>query len=98
MAMVMADFTGSEAEELRRALSFHRSQERMKKVEGEAARGHATQRREAGDASTKIVQRGVRPSRSMDFRNRTPSASRTWPMSSAYLKVHRRPGVLLRAC
>ncbi len=32
MAMVMADFTGSEAEELRRALSFHRSQERMQKV------------------------------------------------------------------
>jgi error-prone DNA polymerase len=33
MAMVMADFTGAEAEELRRALSFHRSQERMQKVE-----------------------------------------------------------------
>lgn len=32
IAMVMADFTGSEAEELRRALSFHRSQERMDKV------------------------------------------------------------------
>jgi len=32
MAMVMADFSGSEAEELRRALSFHRSQERMEKV------------------------------------------------------------------
>src|SRR3989442_3407569 len=28
IAMVMADFTGSEAEELRRALSFHRSQEK----------------------------------------------------------------------
>lgn len=33
IAMVMADFSGSEAEELRRALSFHRSQERMQKVE-----------------------------------------------------------------
>jgi error-prone DNA polymerase len=32
ISMVMADFTGSEAEELRRALSFHRSQERMNKV------------------------------------------------------------------
>jgi error-prone DNA polymerase len=32
MAMVMADFTGSEAEELRRALSFHRSQEKMNAV------------------------------------------------------------------
>ncbi len=33
IAMVMADFSGTEAEELRRALSFHRSQERMKRVE-----------------------------------------------------------------
>jgi error-prone DNA polymerase len=33
IAMVMADFTGAEAEELRRALSFHRSQEKMQKVE-----------------------------------------------------------------
>lgn len=32
MAMVMANFSGSEAEELRRALSFHRSQEKMDKV------------------------------------------------------------------
>ncbi len=32
IAMVMADFSGSEAEELRRALSSHRSQERMEKV------------------------------------------------------------------
>ena len=32
MAMIIADFTGSEAEELRRALSFHRSQERMCRV------------------------------------------------------------------
>ena len=32
MSMDMAGFTGSEAEELRRALSFHRSHERMEKV------------------------------------------------------------------
>jgi error-prone DNA polymerase len=32
MSMVMADFSGAEAEELRRALSFHRSHERMGKV------------------------------------------------------------------
>lgn len=29
MAMVMASFTGEEAEELRRAMSFHRSREPM---------------------------------------------------------------------
>ena len=33
IAMVLADFSGTEAEELRRALSFHRSQERMQRVE-----------------------------------------------------------------
>ena len=32
IAMIMADFSGDEAEELRRALSFHRSEERMNKV------------------------------------------------------------------
>src|SRR5207253_2742726 len=32
IVMVMADFSGDEAEELRRALSFHRSEERMNKV------------------------------------------------------------------
>ena len=32
IAMVIADFSGSEAEELRRAISFHRSHERMEKV------------------------------------------------------------------
>jgi error-prone DNA polymerase len=32
IAMVMGNFSGSEAEELRRALSFHRSPERMEKV------------------------------------------------------------------
>ena len=32
IAMIMANFSGDEAEELRRALSFHRSQERMEKV------------------------------------------------------------------
>ncbi len=33
IAMVMADFSGAEAEELRRAMSFHRSHERMRRVE-----------------------------------------------------------------
>src|SRR6266699_2349109 len=32
IAMIMANFSGDEAEELRRALSFHRSEERMQKV------------------------------------------------------------------
>ena len=35
--MIMANFSGDEAEELRRALSFHRSEERMNKGERETA-------------------------------------------------------------
>ncbi len=33
MAMVMADFSGEEAEELRKAMSFHRSDERMQRAQ-----------------------------------------------------------------
>ncbi len=43
MAMVMADFTGAEAEELRSALSFHRSDKKMNACEGKIARCHAAQ-------------------------------------------------------
>jgi error-prone DNA polymerase len=58
MSMDMAGFTGSEAEELRRALSFHRSHERMDKVcvklrERMKQRGHT---QEVTDALVKAVQ------------------------------------------
>ena len=46
--MVMADFSGDEAEELRRALSFHRSQERMEKVSVKLRAAMETKRRRAG--------------------------------------------------
>ena len=38
MAMVCANFSGGEAEELRRAMGFKRSEQRMKEIEA-AARG-----------------------------------------------------------
>ena len=47
IAMVMADFSGSEAEELRRAMSFHRSPERMARVEAKLRE--------------RMVERGVKP-------------------------------------
>ena len=55
IAMVMADFSGDEAEELRRALSFHRSQERMNKV---SAKLRAAMERKgvAPDKIEKIMQ------------------------------------------
>jgi error-prone DNA polymerase len=55
IAMVIANFSGDEAEELRRAISFHRSQERMRKVEVKLREG---MRRNgvAPDVIDKVVQ------------------------------------------
>jgi error-prone DNA polymerase len=39
MAMICADFTGGEAEELRRAMGFKRSEQRMKEIEKKLRRG-----------------------------------------------------------
>jgi error-prone DNA polymerase len=54
IAMIVADFDGTEAEELRRAISFHRSQERMKKVV-EKLRGNMTRKAIAPDIQERIV-------------------------------------------
>jgi DNA polymerase III alpha subunit len=54
MAMVTAGFTGTEAEELRRALGFKRSEQRMKDVEAKLRAGMARQGI-AGDAAEQIV-------------------------------------------
>jgi error-prone DNA polymerase len=54
IAMMMADFDGNEAEELRRAISFHRSQERMKKVV-EKLRGNMTRKAIAPEIQERIV-------------------------------------------
>ena len=40
MAMICANFTGGEAEELRRALGHKRSEQRMRQIETEVARRH----------------------------------------------------------
>jgi error-prone DNA polymerase len=74
IAMIMADFSGNEAEELRRALSFHRSEERMQKVSVKlrAAMERKGLRR---TRSTKLFTQ----SRHLPFtvfRNRTRSVSR----------------------
>jgi hypothetical protein len=54
MAMATAGFTGTEAEELRRAFGFKRSEARMKEVEGKLRAGMARQGIE-GDAAEQIV-------------------------------------------
>jgi len=55
MAMIAAGFTGGEAEELRRALGFKRSEARMKEVEIKLRRG-MTANGIVGETQDKIVQ------------------------------------------
>jgi len=55
MAMIAAGFTGGEAEELRRALGFKRSEARMKEVEIKLRRG-MTVKGIVGETQDKIVQ------------------------------------------
>jgi error-prone DNA polymerase len=55
MAMIAAGFTGGEAEELRRALGFKRSEARMKEVEVKLRRG-MTAKDIVGETQEKIVQ------------------------------------------
>src|SRR5262249_41582213 len=89
IAMIMADFSGNEAEELRRALSFHRSEERMRKV---SVKLRAAMERKgiASDKIDKIIQcissfalYGFPESHAISFA--------ILAYGSAYLKVHRAP-------
>jgi error-prone DNA polymerase len=54
MAMIAADFTGSQAEELRRAMGFKRSEERMKEIEKKLRDG-MTKKGITGEAQETIV-------------------------------------------
>jgi len=89
LAMVMADFSGAEAEELRRALSFHRSQEKMRRVEKklrEAMRrkGHSEQLIDEIAATIgSFALYGFPESHAISFAHLA--------YASAYLKAHRAP-------
>ena len=87
MAMVMADFSGSEAEELRRAMSFSRSRERMDRVMGQLREAMA-QRGVAAGVIEEIISSigsfalyGFPESHAISFALIT--------YASAWLKVHR---------
>lgn len=89
MAMVMADFSGAEAEELRRALSFHRSQERMQRVEKKlraamARKGHSQKViDEICSTVGSFALYGFPESHAISFAHLA--------YASAYLKAHRAP-------
>ena len=79
MAMALAGFTGGEAEELRRAMGFKRSVERMQRDRGAPARRHGRARHHRRDRRTTIV-RSITSFALYGFpESRTPPASRCSP-------------------
>ena len=89
IAMVMADFTGSEAEELRRALSFHRSQERMQKVEVKLRA--ALERKKVDPKTTEEIIKAIGSFALYGFPESHAISFALLAYASAYLKVHYAP-------
>src|SRR5437899_9038943 len=89
IAMVMADFSGSEAEELRRALSFHRSEERMNKVCAKL-RAAMEHKGVAPDQIDKIIH-SITSFALYGFPESHAISFAILAYGSAYLKVHRAP-------
>ncbi len=89
IAMIVADFSGNEAEELRRALSFHRSEERMRKV---SVKLRAAMERKgiAPDKIDKIIQ-SISSFALYGFPESHAISFAILAYGSAYLKVHRAP-------
>jgi error-prone DNA polymerase len=89
IAMVMADFSGDEAEELRRALSFHRSGERMNRVSVKL-RAAMERKGVAADKINKIIQ-SISSFALYGFPESHAISFAILAYGSAYLKVHRAP-------
>lgn len=89
IAMVMADFSGAEAEELRRAMSFHRSPERMQKVESKLRAALAR-----NGVSVEIIEQIVKAIGSFALYGFPESHAISFAIlayGSAYLKAHYGP-------
>jgi error-prone DNA polymerase len=85
MAMVAAGFTGGQAEELRRAMGFKRSEKRMKQIEGQLREGMA-RNGITGDTAQRIITRSRRSRYGFP---ESHAASLRCSRASAYLsKVH----------
>ncbi len=87
IAMIMADFSGAEAEELRRALSFHRSVERMEKVSVKLREG-MEKKGVAPEIIVKIIQ-SISSFALYGFPESHAISFAILAYGSAYLKVHR---------
>jgi error-prone DNA polymerase len=86
MAMTAAGFTGGQAEELRRAMGFKRSQERMKEIERDLRAG-MTRNQIRGSAQDEIVQ-GIKSFALYGFPESHAASFALIAYASAYLKAH----------
>jgi len=86
MAMVVADFSGAEAEELRRAVGMRRSMQRMKDLEGRLRSG-MTKNGIGKEAQDNIVQ-GISSFAMYGFPESHAASFALIAYASAYLKVH----------
>src|SRR5436309_1756512 len=89
IAVVMADFSGDQAEELRRALSFHRSEERMNKVSVKLREAMA-RNQVAPEKIDKIIH-SITSFALYGFPESHAISFAILAYGSAYLKVHRAP-------
>jgi error-prone DNA polymerase len=86
LAMTAAGFTGGEAEELRRAMGFKRSQERMQKIEAKLRRG-MTERGIVGQAQEDVV-RGITSFALYGFPESHAASFALIAYASSWLKCH----------
>ena len=86
MAMVAAGFSGGQAEELRRAMGFKRSQQRMNAIEAELRAGMAA-KGIRGPAQDEIVQ-GIKSFALYGFPESHAASFALLAYASAYLKRH----------
>jgi error-prone DNA polymerase len=86
MAMVAADFTGGEAEELRRAFGFKRSEKRMKEVEGRLRAG-MSRKGIVGDVQDRIVK-GITSFAMYGFPESHAASFALLAYASAYLRTY----------
>ena len=86
MAMVVASFTGAEAEELRRAVGMRRSMQRMRDLEGRLRAG-MTRNEISAQEQNNIVQ-GISSFAMYGFPESHAASFALIAYASAYLKVH----------
>ncbi|MBL9154612.1 MAG: error-prone DNA polymerase [Verrucomicrobiales bacterium] len=87
MAMIAADFDGSEAEELRRAISFHRSNERMTRVMAKLRA--AMDRKQVSPAVQERIVASISSFALYGFPESHAISFALIAYASAWLKVHR---------